>query len=213
MERLMSWRTSPKFQSETGRANLSDSSDGQPLPSPFSLTPSLSSFSLYVALLSDSDYCLVTDWLPPFRSPAPMRVNPAVLRTAPPPIPLAQGWKAQYLAASSPSGPMLDLSQGVPSAPPSQSFVDSLIDVVKDPSSARYGGILGEPVLRRALRAEWEDVYDPLGRWEGKLDGQGVTADDLGVVCGANMVRSSLFCLEQSIAPPCRRPVRRWISN
>lgn len=118
-----------------------------------------------------------------------MRVNPAVLRTAPPPIPLAQGWKAQYLAASSPSGPMLDLSQGVPSAPPSQSFVESLIDVVKDPSSARYGGILGEPVLRRALRDEWEDVYDPLGRWEGKLDGQGVTADNLGVVCGANMVR------------------------
>lgn len=133
-----------------------------------------------------------------------MRLNPSVLSTAAPPIPQAQAWRAAYLALTPNTtfGPLLDLSQGVPSAPPPRLFSEQLAKVVlEDPTSARYGAILGEGKLRRALADEWRDVYDSRGEWPATLEdnGVGVGARDLGIVCGANMVRVSLH--------PCHQPL------
>lgn len=61
--------------------------------------------------------------------PPAFRVAPAVLKTAPPPIPLAFGWSQAYSPASNGGRKLLNMSQGVPGSPPDTSFISALTEV------------------------------------------------------------------------------------
>lgn len=69
---------------------------------------------------------------------------------------------------------------------------DGFAQTIKNPMAHRYGAILGETALREALAEEWKDIYARGVEGWGGEDGTGVTAQDIGVVCGANMVSFSL---------------------
>lgn len=148
--------------------------------------------------------------------PPTFRISSAVKATAPPPIPLAFAWSQAYDPAKNGGRPLINMSQGVPGSPPDERFITSLAEVgpllsgeqtelnadhwllcraaqtIKDPMSHRYGAILGETALREALAEEWKDIYARGVKGWGGEDGTGVTAQDIGVVCGANMVSPSL---------------------
>ncbi|KAL7409318.1 pyridoxal phosphate-dependent transferase [Mrakia frigida] len=120
--------------------------------------------------------------------PPLFKISSAVKATAPPPIPLAFGWSQAYDPSKNGGRSLINLSQGVPGSAPHPSFVESLRETVKDPKSAKYGEILGERALRQALVEEYRDVYArEIQGWGAEPSGSGLTSDDVGIVCGANM--------------------------
>jgi len=106
-------------------------------------------------------------------------------------IPRAQAWAASYRASSSAtSQPALDLSQGAPRSPPHPLLLEALAKTSSDPTTARYGSILGEPSLRSALAAELNDLYH--------LD-QGLSVDEIAITTGCNM---AFLVLLMVLCPP-----------
>ncbi|CAN1500370.1 COG0436 Aspartate/tyrosine/aromatic aminotransferase [Rhabdaerophilaceae bacterium] len=83
-------------------------------------------------------------------------INARVKAVDAPPIPEAQAWKMDYSGAA---GPMIDLSQAVPSTPPPEELLAALGRAAQTPDAARYGPILGDSVLRRAHAAESTRIY------------------------------------------------------
>jgi len=73
-----------------------------------------------------------------------------------PPIPEAQAWKELY---SGDAGPMIDLSQAVPSTPPPASLLEALGRAAREADTCRYGPILGDAVLRAGHAAETGRLY------------------------------------------------------
>jgi aspartate/methionine/tyrosine aminotransferase len=88
--------------------------------------------------------------------PSPFSLNPRVVAVDAPPIPEAQAWKAHY---SGSAGPMIDLSQAVPSTPPPAAMLRALGEAAATGDAARYGPILGDAVLRRAHADETSRIY------------------------------------------------------
>jgi aspartate/methionine/tyrosine aminotransferase len=86
-----------------------------------------------------------------------LTVNPRVLATEAPPIPIAQAWKARYDGRY---GPLIDLSQAVPGHPPPKSLLCRLGEAAREPEASRYGPIVGDLALREALAADISTVYD-----------------------------------------------------
>jgi hypothetical protein len=112
-------------------------------------------------------------------------------------IPKAQAWAASYSppphGPSCPSntqekdnGALLNLSQGVPGDPPHPSVLDALATTSADPKSAGYGPILGERLLREAVREEMEYVYgfnDPRGSGGADgVEGSGEAVGEEGII-------------------------------
>lgn len=87
---------------------------------------------------------------------APASLNPDLVDTGTPPIPEAQGWARCYDGRS---GPLIDLSQAVPGAPPPQALLERLGEAAADPAATRYGGITGDAALREAYAAELARCY------------------------------------------------------
>lgn len=87
---------------------------------------------------------------------APASLNPDLIDTGTPPIPEAQGWARAYDGRF---GPLVDLSQAVPGAPPPQALLDKLAEAAADPTATRYGGITGDATLREAYAAEISRIY------------------------------------------------------
>lgn len=83
-------------------------------------------------------------------------LNPDLLDTATPPIPQAQGWARAY---DGKAGPLIDLSQAVPGAPPPQPLLDRLGEAAASPDATRYGAITGDMALREAYAAELLRIY------------------------------------------------------
>ena len=82
-------------------------------------------------------------------------LNPDLVDTGSPPIPQAQGWARAYDGRF---GPLIDLSQAVPGAPPPQALLDRLAEAAADPASTRYGPITGKFVLYRGESQEIDDI-------------------------------------------------------
>lgn len=99
-------------------------------------------------------------------------LNPHLLDTASPPIPEAKGWATAYAGAA---GPLIDLSQAVPGYPPPESLLARLGASGGDRSSASYGPILGDDVLRGAYAAETAALY-----------GGTIEAADVAITTGCN---------------------------
>ncbi|KQT88178.1 aminotransferase [Aurantimonas sp. Leaf443] len=66
-------------------------------------------------------------------------------RISAPPIARAARWVASYDGRH---GPLVDCSQAVPSDPPPPAFAERLALAAAEPAAARYGPVLGDPVLR-----------------------------------------------------------------
>ena len=85
-----------------------------------------------------------------------MRINPLLAGTAAPPIPAAARWRAAYDGRR---GPLIDLAQAVPGAPPPDALLERVAAAARDPASAAYGPITGDPALRAALAADISALY------------------------------------------------------
>lgn len=91
----------------------------------------------------------------------PAALNPDLLDTGTPPIPQAQGWARAYDGRF---GPLVDLSQAVPGAPPPPALLERLAEAARSPDATRYGPITGDMMLREAYAAEISRVYGTVFR-------------------------------------------------
>jgi aspartate/methionine/tyrosine aminotransferase len=89
-------------------------------------------------------------------APSPAPLNPDLVDTATPPIPEAKAWARGYAGGF---GPLIDLSQAVPGAPPPDALLERLAEAAATAESTRYGPILGDDVLREAYAAESSAFY------------------------------------------------------
>jgi aspartate/methionine/tyrosine aminotransferase len=94
-------------------------------------------------------------------------------------IPQAWAWAASF--TPTPTRPLLDVSQGAPSAPPPPALLRALADAAGAPASAGYSNPRGDPELPRAVTAEMREVY---GRGGAEVD---VADEDIAVTAGCNM--------------------------
>jgi aspartate/methionine/tyrosine aminotransferase len=99
-------------------------------------------------------------------------INPLVEDLASPHIPEAQGWARAYDGSL---GPLINLSQAVPGAPPPPELLERLAAAAGDPEVARYGSIEGEAPLR--------DVY---ASHVSRLYGGTVRPADISITTGCN---------------------------
>jgi aspartate/methionine/tyrosine aminotransferase len=83
-------------------------------------------------------------------------LNPDLIDTGTPPIPQAQGWARAY---DERHGPLIDLSQAVPGAPPPSALLERLAAAAAEPGNTRYGAITGDMALREAYAAEVSAIY------------------------------------------------------
>jgi aspartate/methionine/tyrosine aminotransferase len=103
---------------------------------------------------------------------AAMRLNPLLVDTATPPIPEAQGWARGYGGGA---GPLIDLSQAVPGYPPHPEMLARLSAAAGRATSASYGPILGDSVLREAYAAHVSGLY-----------GAAIRAEETAITTGCN---------------------------
>jgi aspartate/methionine/tyrosine aminotransferase len=112
-----------------------------------------------------------------------LTLNPLVLATEAPPIPIAQAWKARYKGRC---GPLIDLSQAVPGHPPPKSLLDRLGEAASQPEASRYGPIIGDLALREALAADISARY-----------GGQVAVEQVAITAGCNQ---AFFVAMQTLA-------------
>ncbi|HEX2554536.1 MAG TPA: aminotransferase [Microvirga sp.] len=103
----------------------------------------------------------------------PPAINARVAETGSPPIPEAQAWTRRYDGAR---GPLIDLSQAVPGAPPHPGLLERMAEAAGAAGAAKYGPIAGDADLRQAYATEMARIYD--GRIEPA---------DVAVTAGCNM--------------------------
>ncbi len=101
-----------------------------------------------------------------------MRINPLLAATAAPPIPAAGRWKAAYDGRR---GPLIDLAQAVPGAPPPDALLERMAAAARDPACAAYGPITGDLALRAALAADVSALY-----------GAAVGPEEVAITSGCN---------------------------
>ncbi|PPQ86820.1 hypothetical protein CVT24_008494, partial [Panaeolus cyanescens] len=80
------------------------------------------------------------------------RVSKGALQTAPPPIPKAYEWATHY--HSTPTAPLLDMSQGVPGVPPPVEVQRALGEAAGALGGYGYCRWDGEVEMRRAMVGE-----------------------------------------------------------
>ena len=100
-------------------------------------------------------------------------LNPHLLDTATPCIPEAYAWVARYDGAA---GPLINMAQAAPGTPPPAELLQRLGLGAADPTSARYGAIFGDDVLRKAFAAEQSAVY-----------GAEIAPADVHITAGCNL--------------------------
>ncbi|GJE35173.1 aminotransferase [Methylobacterium oxalidis] len=98
--------------------------------------------------------------------------NPLLLATDRPAIPLIQAWAARY---GNEHGPILDMCQAAPGYEPCAELLDRLAEEAGNPANARYGAILGDPLLRDAYARHSSDA----------LQGR-IKADQVAITAGCN---------------------------
>ncbi len=121
-----------------------------------------------------------------------------VRASAAPPIPRAAEWAAAF--TPTPEQPLLNLSQGVPGAPPPQAMLDQLADAVKDPGTTGYGALAGDLALREVVAEEATRIYAAPGR---------IAVENVAITAGCNLASisllSPLLLLPSLIAAPAFR--------
>jgi len=100
------------------------------------------------------------------------RFNPLVAALGTPPIPAIKEWARGY---EGDHGPLIDLSQAAPGYPPHPRLLAALAEAAGSASTAGYGPIEGEAVLRTAYARELNALY-----------GADVDTDDVHITAGCN---------------------------
>ncbi|HEY8382426.1 MAG TPA: aminotransferase [Microvirga sp.] len=108
-------------------------------------------------------------------------INPLVADVGSPPIPEAQGWTRRYDGAR---GPLIDLSQAVPGAPPHPDLLTRLAESAGSAAGAKYGPIAGDGALRETYAADLSRTY-----------GGSVEHADVAVTAGCNMAFFAVMML------------------
>ena len=112
-------------------------------------------------------------------------VNPLIDQLSAPPIPAVQVWARDYDGSH---GPLIDLSQAVPGYPPHPDMLRFLGEAAGSLSSAGYGPIEGEAVLRQAY-----------ARHVGSLYGASIEARNVHVTSGCNQAFiAAIMCVAGS---------------
>ena len=83
-------------------------------------------------------------------------LNTLVFNTNSPPIPQVQEWGRAYAGQR---GPLIDLCQAVPGYPPHPAMLEHLAAAVAQPTSAKYGPILGDLPLREVYASHLSALY------------------------------------------------------
>ncbi|KAK4700322.1 hypothetical protein P7C70_g5932, partial [Phenoliferia sp. Uapishka_3] len=102
------------------------------------------------------------------------QLNPNLIDTNPPPIPLAASWASLY--TPTPSHPLINLAQGVPGAPPPPDFQKRLGEAAADASTTTYGDLRGDEALREGLARDVNAVYET-----------DVQAEEITITAGCNL--------------------------
>ncbi|KAL8291624.1 hypothetical protein RQP46_001882 [Phenoliferia psychrophenolica] len=105
-------------------------------------------------------------------------LNPFLVDTNPPPIPLAGAWAALY--KPTPDKPLINLAQGVPGAPPPASFQERLGESAADSATTTYGDLRGDAVLREGLARDVNAVY-------GAKGARAVREEEVTLTAGCNL--------------------------
>ncbi|GAA5996974.1 uncharacterized protein JCM10292_006121 [Rhodotorula paludigena] len=105
--------------------------------------------------------------------------NENVAHSAAPPIPLAGAWARRFPA--SPDNPLINLSQGVPGAPPPPELLSKLGEAAADPKTTGYGALQGDDGIRSALARDIAQTYGTKG------DALPVDVEDVVITAGCNL--------------------------
>ncbi|MCF3935676.1 aminotransferase [Acuticoccus sp. M5D2P5] len=89
-------------------------------------------------------------------APLTLPLNPLLIATEGAPIPAAVAWLGRYDGSA---GPAINLSQAVPGRAPEPVLLDAMGRAAASPEAARYGPIVGDPALRKALAADIRAAY------------------------------------------------------
>lgn len=112
-------------------------------------------------------------------------VNPLIDRLSAPPIPAVQAWARDYDGSH---GALIDLSQAVPGYPPHPDMLRFLGEAAGSVTSAGYGPIEGEKVLRGAYAAHVGQLY------RTQID-----ASNVHITSGCNQAFiAAIMCVAQS---------------
>lgn len=111
-------------------------------------------------------------------------VNPNLIATAAPPIPLAGLWSKSY--SPTPESPLINLAQGVPGDPPPVELLQKLAEAAGDPTTTGYGPLNGDGELRRELARDVSVVYGPREGEKGYGE-QVVKEEDVAITAGCNL--------------------------
>ncbi|TKA57220.1 hypothetical protein B0A53_01176 [Rhodotorula sp. CCFEE 5036] len=95
------------------------------------------------------------------QSAAAYPLSARVQASAAPPIPRAAEWATRYRPTRSDSddGALINLSQGVPGAPPPPQMLEKLADATRDPATTGYGPLAGDSSLRTAVAQHLGQLY------------------------------------------------------
>ncbi|GAA5978985.1 hypothetical protein JCM10908_002760 [Rhodotorula pacifica] len=102
-----------------------------------------------------------------------------VQASAAPPIPKAAHWATRY--RPTPSEPLINLSQGVPGAPPPQIMLDKLADATRDPATTGYGPLAGNLSLREAVARQANGLYAV------HTEERRIRAENVAITAGCNL--------------------------
>lgn len=91
---------------------------------------------------------------------------------------------------STPSRPLIDLSQGVPGIPPPKEVLNAVAEAARKPENCGYGPMNGELSMRKALVEEMKVVYGQTAD---------ITHDDVSLTAGCNM---SFVAVVMTLAEP-----------
>lgn len=105
-------------------------------------------------------------------------LNPALARTAPPPVMEARRWIEGVTFP--PDRPLINVSQAAPVEPPPEGLRRALAEAaLNDPAAHLYGPVLGLPALRAEVAAQWSRAY-----------GGAIAPDQVAITQGCNQA----FC-------------------
>ncbi len=112
-------------------------------------------------------------------------INPLIDKLSAPPIPAVQAWARDYDGSH---GPLIDLSQAVPGYPPHPDMLRFLGEAAGSVTSAGYGPIEGETVLREAYATHAGKLYDAE-----------IKANNVHITSGCNQAFiAAIMCIAQS---------------
>lgn len=123
------------------------------------------------------------------QSAAAYPLSARVQASAAPPIPRAAEWAARYRPTQSDEA-LINLSQGVPGAPPPPEMLEKLADATRDPATTGYGPLAGDMSLRAAVAEHVGQLYAVANDDEARR----ISAENVAITAGCNLASTTSPC-------------------